>query len=188
MHNATGRCYVGRDSNYPRRNNQHVAGTSGSPRICNAIKKYGVNAFTFAVVQALPNTLTQTEIKDCEEYWIEYFEAFTEGFNLTPTSLGAASDEDNPMKRPEILEKITGKNHYLYGVTGEKHPLYGKSRPDLAEYNRRRDQSGENHPNYRKPNPKFADYLRQLTGEDNPNTLENRQKRAGIKQLKLFED
>jgi len=59
--------------------------------------------------------------------------------------------DNNPMKRPEVREKISGKNHGMYGKThseeykkrlkenrlAEGNPMYGKKRKDLSEYNKR---------------------------------------------------
>lgn len=35
---------------------------------------------------------------------------------------------NNPMKNRLTLQKMSGKNHYLFGVYGNKHPLYGRVR------------------------------------------------------------
>jgi hypothetical protein len=37
---------------------------------------------------------------------------------------------NHPMKNPSTLQKISGENHYLFGVTGDRHPLYGRLRTD----------------------------------------------------------
>lgn len=41
--------------------------------------------------------------------------------------------DKNPAKRPEVIAKRSGKNHYLYGVTGKNHPHYGKKRFDQKQ-------------------------------------------------------
>ena len=43
---------------------------------------------------------------------------------------------NNPMKNPEILAKVSGKNAHLFGKKGAQHPAYSRKRPDVAKRNR----------------------------------------------------
>lgn len=68
---------------------------------------------------------------------------------------------NNPMKNITTLEKMSGKNHYLFGVTGDNHPLYGRIRPE-SEKERISDSKCKN--NYKVVNPSGEIfYIKNLT-------------------------
>ena len=60
--------------------------------------------------------------------WKRQWSKFLRGHNLRI---------NNPMKKIEIKNKISGKNHYLYGKRGKEHHLYGRKFPQM---------SGDNNP------------------------------------------
>lgn len=78
-----GKCYIGQTNNVQRRFQEHrsmqsdVNGT-GKLLYC-AMKKYGIENFSFEVIE--PNIENYDER---EQYWVAYYHAFGEGYNMTP--------------------------------------------------------------------------------------------------------
>lgn len=82
-HVESGRCYIGQtiqDTN--RRRLEHINGSRHSDRTYhfhNALKKYGIDAFTFDVI-AKASTLE--ELNRLEEQYVEEFDSISNGFNI----------------------------------------------------------------------------------------------------------
>lgn len=103
LNNINGRCYIGSSINlYSRMNNYlspyYISRTKEKMAICSSINKYGIEQFSFAILEKieLDNTV---ELKDMlvkqENYW----------FNIVKPSYNIQS----------ILNPFAGSNHYRYG-------------------------------------------------------------------------
>lgn len=110
-----------------------------------AIRKYGMDAFDFAVLESCDRH--HTTMDAAEQKWIRAVGCMVpHGYNRTTGGQGAPgarhSEETrqkirvskigdrNPMKNPETAKKhgdsITGPKHHLYGKFGADHPQFGK--------------------------------------------------------------
>lgn len=89
-HIATGRKYVGQSVDVESRYRQHKKAHANT-KIAHAIKKYGVSAFSFDVV----DRCSREDLNQREKFWIEHFKCLSpDGFNLkTGGDAVALSDE-----------------------------------------------------------------------------------------------
>lgn len=76
--NINGKIYIGQSRNIESRWQQHQEPARNS-LISRAIKKYGVDNFTFEVIEEC----TIEELDKREIYWIDYYKSFDNGYNLT---------------------------------------------------------------------------------------------------------
>ena len=78
-------CYIGQSLNIEKRwNNHKVASTNPSDSSYNyplyrAFRKYGIDNFTFEILEECE----QKFLNDREEYWINYFDSYKNGYNQT---------------------------------------------------------------------------------------------------------
>lgn len=77
--NINKRCYIGQSINIYKRWNQHKYNSSKSSIIHLAIKKYGVENFSFEIIEQC----SQKQLNEREVYWINYYNSYNEGYNLT---------------------------------------------------------------------------------------------------------
>lgn len=75
-----GKCYIGQSIDIERRWQEHLYKNSTCLLLKYALHKYGVNNFTFEVIEECkPEELNSREI-----YWIKYYDSFGDnGYNLT---------------------------------------------------------------------------------------------------------
>lgn len=78
--NINGKCYIGQSIDIQRRWEEHLYKNSHCLLLKYALHKYGVNNFTFEVIEECqPEDLNNREI-----YWIKYYNSFGDnGYNLT---------------------------------------------------------------------------------------------------------
>ena len=81
---STHQCYIGQTKNFIKRWEQHFH--SNDTTIQKAIKKEGIANFTFEVLEEC----SEEKANEREYYWIEYYHAYTEGYN---TNRGISSEE-----------------------------------------------------------------------------------------------
>ena len=152
-HKETSQKYVGQSIDIGRRWRHHIMGYDiEHSRVERAIRKHGVDKFNFQIITELPNDI---KLLNChEKYWIKFYNTYEDKnhYNLTP------GGDFNPMRVPEIVERISGKNHSFYGQhhteetrrkisEAKKGVSYGRNFA-VSESNRRR--AGKNHPLYGK--------------------------------------
>lgn len=71
--------------------------------IHKAIRKYGVDNFTFEIIEECP----REELDDKEKFWIKYYNSFSNnGYNMTPGGQGGAI----PLNEKEVKQ---------YSIAGE---------------------------------------------------------------------
>lgn len=76
-----GKCYIGQTKQNPEDRWQNGRGYEHNVHFSNAIQKYGWNNFQHHIIQA--GIQTQEEANLREIYWIEYYDSFVNGYNLT---------------------------------------------------------------------------------------------------------
>lgn len=78
--NINGKCYIGKsESNIEKRLNQHKQGKRSSRYLQNSIKKYGIENFTFEILEECE----QSKCCERERYWIQYYDSMNFGYNRT---------------------------------------------------------------------------------------------------------
>lgn len=123
-HKNNGKCYIGITNNPRRRKNSHVSGSGGAEYFSRAIKKYGIDAFSYEV---LASTEDRSNAADLEKRFIKVFESNTSGYNRSE------GGEDPPINdhligerapRAKISEKIAMDiilDPIPNGIASEKH-------------------------------------------------------------------
>jgi group I intron endonuclease len=105
-HRATGRRYVGQSLDIARRWAEHRAGTSGSRRLTNALKKYGPDGFAFEIAESC----APEELNDRELFYISAFGfdcLSPQGYNLT---YGGEGVTFTPEVRAKHREAVRGRS------------------------------------------------------------------------------
>ena len=77
----SGKSYIGLTSKDPQIRWQNGTGYAPETQIRQAIYKYGWNAFSHTILET--NIETVEKAKEREQYWIEYFDSFRNGYNMT---------------------------------------------------------------------------------------------------------
>lgn len=75
--NINGKNYIGQSKNPKKRFQQHIYDNKNST-IHNAIKKYGIENFTFSVIEGPIDNYNERE-----RYWIQYYDSYYNGYNNT---------------------------------------------------------------------------------------------------------
>ncbi len=113
----SGRQYVGRDSNLPRRVKDHLSGTCSNCRsIHRAIEKYGAEAFEIELIQ-YPH-ISDEALNAVECWWIQRLQTIApSGYNLTEGGEGGEHSEETRQKMSEVAAKrvADGTHHFLGG-------------------------------------------------------------------------
>ena len=75
------KCYIGQTTDYKRRFQEHKNlgyGTEENKLLYYAIKKYGIENFSFEVIED-----KTSKYNEREKYWIQYYDSFENGYNMT---------------------------------------------------------------------------------------------------------
>jgi group I intron endonuclease len=136
---TNGKCYIGFDSNWPKRKYNHKKRYKNyNLKFYDAIKKYGWDNFEWEIIyQSLdgPHTLNYME-----KYFIEAFNSLKNGYNMTlggEGTIGYKHSEESILKNKM---KNSGINHYNWGKhiseetkskislanSGENNGMFGK--------------------------------------------------------------
>lgn len=108
--------------------------------------KYGYSSFTFKIIEELEN-LTLEETNEREKFWIEHYDSYYNGYNLTLGGDGTVGREFTIEERKRMSIKMTGSGNHFFGKkhtievrkllsekaslkTGEKNHFYGKTHSD----------------------------------------------------------
>lgn len=106
--------YIGYTSDIQTRYSHHSAADGSNPAFHRAIKKYGgIQNFMFEI---LAYDLTHKEAKKMETYFIDFWETFGNGYNLTRGGDGGCtrSGKDHPAARSIKLLNMTTKEVILF--------------------------------------------------------------------------
>lgn len=115
--NIDGHCYIGQSINIERRFEEHVNSNNTNKYLRDEMNKYGVNNFTFDIVE----TCDKDKLSDREKYWIQYFNStYPNGYNLTDGGNGGntfqyRTEEEMELTRKRISEVTSGENNGFYG-------------------------------------------------------------------------
>ena len=149
QNNINGKIYIGQTQNaLSRRIASHI-GDNKFP-IARALNKYGLESFTISVIDEAD---TKEILNEKEKYWIRFFNCkIPYGYNLTDGGSGATgyqhsaewkqnasqkfSGDLNPMKRPEIVEKVrvANKGRVHSDETKARQSAASKGKPKSAEH------------------------------------------------------
>jgi group I intron endonuclease len=99
----SGNAYIGYAQNIEERWKEHIRASKSDSRQSNkilylAFNKYGIENFNFEVLEECDRSLLQKR----EIYWIEYYNTFKNGYNMTPGGDGAYSVGEN-----NVFAKLT---------------------------------------------------------------------------------
>ena len=158
-----GKEYVGLDSNLPKRANAHLRGTSAvCPLIHRAIKKYGVDAFTFEIIR-YPNVPHQILCWFERSHIAERNSKSPNGYNLTDGGDGTLGWIPSAETRAKMSKANQGK--MLSAETKAKIAKANRGKTRSAETRAKiaKAKCGENNP-MRQP-----EVAAKFKGENNPN-------------------
>ena len=126
MHTSpSGKCYIGKTKRLiEKRLNDHVRNANNGidTKFCRAIRKYSIEQFDSIVLE---NNVDDSIVNDREKYWIEYYDAYKNGYNSTiggdggPVRLGMKNTKEMRMKN-SIAQK--GKPKKNKGNCGKTSP------------------------------------------------------------------
>ena len=191
----SGKQYVGKDSNLPRRAKEHLSGKSPQcRRIHRAIQKYGQDAFSVEIIR-YPG-ISHEALNAVERWKIRQLQTLSPGgCNLTGGGEGGKRSEETRQKISESVSKqvAEGTHHLLGGeiqrrcVEDGTHNLLGKNNPvhkrvadgthhflggEVARRNAHKRVADGTHNFLGKNNPvhkRVADGTHNFLGENNPN-------------------
>lgn len=169
IHNKiSNKWYIGqsqdiKDRNYHEKRNMRLGkfhNNKENPHFVNAIKKYGINAFEFVVIEHCPID----ELDEKEIYYIKKYNSKSpNGYNLTnggKSTRGYKHTEETRKKMSKIQKKLYAEGKTCFGgkkfvACGKDNPNYGKRWTYTEEekrkiYGKRRTYKGQNNPNYGK--------------------------------------
>ena len=127
--------YIGQSINIEKRYNAHINRVKNKKSnqynsvLHQAIRKYGIQNFTFEVIQ-------ECSVKDLDErekYWIQYYDSFNNGYNCTS---GGTNQREATKKFDQnfikIIQQLLIKNQLSYQ---EIHKQYNISLGMISEIN-----------------------------------------------------
>ena len=152
------KCYIGQTTDYKRRFQEHKNigyGIEENKLLYYAIKKYGIENFSFEVIED-----KTSKYNEREKYWIQYYDSFENGYNMTeggeepPLNIGinspfATHTEEEIEKIKQLLRdtKIQYKDiatMFNYDSSTIERINYGKLwRNDSETYPIRKESSRE---------------------------------------------
>lgn len=134
--NLNGKFYIGRRSSKKHPNIDSYFGSGVALKA--AILKYGKKNFTKEVFEICPDfeTLCEREV-----YWIYYFEAVKNGYNLveSDTVSGVYLSGEMPQKIKDSISRAARKR------VGELHPMFGKKHSEETKAKWSKDRKGKKH-------------------------------------------
>lgn len=74
-----GKIYIGQSKNIQKRWEEHKSCQKPNAILTIAFQKYGISNFDFSVIEECQ----QDELDEREKYWIQYYNSFEDGYNLT---------------------------------------------------------------------------------------------------------
>lgn len=178
---VTGKYYVGETLYLRKREIQHFSNLKTNKHendyLQKSYNKYGKDAFEFIILEA-DNSFTLEELNEKEKYYIEYFDSYKNGYNLTVGGEGTQGRLLTEEEKKRKSQEMKGEKNHFYGKqhsqetkkllskrasekVGQKNPFYGKTHsPDWKEKRRmmyeRKIEEGWVDPKKGKSQPKEA--------------------------------
>lgn len=134
-HKNTGRSYIGQTIQDPNhRKWEHITSSNNAPRTYhfhNALKKYGVDAFTFEVI-ATANSIEELNL--LEEKYVAKFDSIKNGFNIRNAGNNKLHSEESKIRMGEAQKTAHARRRNLGTEGGWKRkdggPMKGKTHPN----------------------------------------------------------
>lgn len=86
LNTETGNCYIGATVNVKNRKYQHFTALRRCKHINRKLQAsynyFGESAFEFQIIE---RDVSPDDVFEQETYWIEFYNAFSDGYNFTPT-------------------------------------------------------------------------------------------------------
>jgi len=121
-HKETGRCYIGQTIQDPnRRRLEHIADSRHTPKTYhfhNALKKYGIDTFTFEVIA---EATSLTELNLLEEKYVDQYDAINNGFNIRQAGGNKLHSTESKQRMSEAQKAAHANRRELNGDKHEKH-------------------------------------------------------------------
>jgi group I intron endonuclease len=163
-----GKAYIGQTVfSLKNRKNRHVSETlnrKDNIYFHKAIRKYGSENFDWKILQKCD---TIEELNKLEIHYIELYDTFNNGYNLTKGGKGAVGYVPSRETRKKISEFRTGMNFseetkrkISEGNKGKKHPMWGKKHPEETKQKISEALKGRKHPMYGKRGKGSVNYGR----------------------------
>jgi group I intron endonuclease len=134
-HIESSRVYIGQTIQNPnQRRLEHIANSRHTPKTYhfhNALKKYGVDAFTFEVIA---EATSLTELNLLEEKYVDQYNAINNGFNIRQAGGNKLHSEESKQRMSEAQKlahakkKAEGRDGGWKRVDGG--PMKGKTHPN----------------------------------------------------------
>jgi group I intron endonuclease len=122
-HIETGRSYVGQTIQDPnRRRLEHISGSRYSTQTYhfhNALKKYGIDAFTFEVIAT---ATTLEELNLLEEKYVEQFDSINNGFNIRQAGGNKLHSEESKQRMKEAQKAAHARRREQNGGVEKTRP------------------------------------------------------------------
>ena len=135
-----GKSYVGQtvhQDNLEKRTYTDGSGYKGKNKNGNdskfwrAIQKYGWDNFEHIILEKDIPTLKLANEK--EQYWINYYDSYNNGYNSTLGGDGAKGRTFSDEEKKYRSELYSGSGNPMYGMRGELAPSYGRKLSDEAK-------------------------------------------------------
>lgn len=147
---TNGKRYIGQSVNiYERWENHKYAlngNRHGNEHLQRAWNKYGVLSFSFSILEKCE----QDKLDLRESYWVNYYDSFKNGYNMTD------GGEANPMSysnlRKKVSEGIKGNKHWLgkhHKEETKKKISHGNKGKIVSEETRKKLSIAKSYPNGR---------------------------------------
>jgi group I intron endonuclease len=129
-HIDSGRVYIGQTIQDPnQRRLEHIADSKHSPKsyhFHNALKKYGVDSFTFEV---LAEATSIEELNMLEETFIQQFDSIVNGFNIRNGGGNKTHHPDSIKRMSEAQKAAHAKRRAVNKDKHEKHKKHIWTKP-----------------------------------------------------------
>lgn len=137
-HIQTGRCYIGQtiqDAN--RRRLEHISEsrfTSKEHHFHNALRKYGIEAFMFEVIDSATSL---DELNTLEEKYVVEFDSINNGFNIRQPGGNKLHSEESKLRMSEAQKAAHARRRTNGGDGGwlrkDRGPMKGKIHPNKGK-------------------------------------------------------
>jgi len=105
-----GKCYIGFDSNWPKRKNDHIREANRNKSnfiIHKALRKYGIDCFSWDIIyQSLDRNHC---LNVMENYFIQIYDSYNNGYNMTLGGDGTLGIKVSQKTRNKLRKANTGR-------------------------------------------------------------------------------
>jgi len=104
-----GKAYIGQAVDMQRRLHNHFVGRRSNVILQRAIKKYGIECFSFRFLEILPND--SAILTSCEQKWIDYYMSLNMSYNICPVAESVKGRIVTEQARKNMSIAQTGKKY-----------------------------------------------------------------------------